>query len=113
MLIETKLQIEAFARLATFHRQHRVMWDGAQTPHSNSCNMHLLVNKIISHFIFLLTHYRKNFIMNTEVLKVTGITCGGCVSTIEGALSHRRRQRLGITSLSAKVISMLALLEKS
>ena len=51
--------------------------------------------------------------MNTEILKVTGITCGGCVSTIEGALSHRRRQCLGIASLSAKVILTLALQEKS
>ena len=24
--------------------------------------------------------------MNTEVLKITGMSCGGCVSTVEGAL---------------------------
>ena len=35
---------------------------------------------------FLLTHPRKKFIMHTEILKVTGMSCGGCVSTIEGAL---------------------------
>ena len=34
----------------------------------------------------LLTHHRKKIIMHTEILKVTGMTCGGCVSTIEGAL---------------------------
>lgn len=25
--------------------------------------------------------------MQTEILKVTGMSCGGCVSTVEGALS--------------------------
>lgn len=24
--------------------------------------------------------------MNTEILKITGMSCGGCVSTVEGAL---------------------------
>ena len=89
------------------------MCDSAQTLHSNRFSLHLFANKTNSLFTFLLTHHGKKFIMNTEILKITGMTCGGCVSTIEGALSHRRRQRLGIASLSAKVIPMLALLEKS
>lgn len=51
--------------------------------------------------------------MNTEIMKVTGISCCGSVSTIEGALPRRRRQRPGIAYLSAKVILTLALQEKS
>jgi len=35
---------------------------------------------------FLFTHHRKKFVMHTEILKVTGMSCGGCVSTIEDAL---------------------------
>ena len=43
-------------------------------------------NKASSRFIYLPTHHRKKFIVHTETLKVTGMSCGGCVSTIEDAL---------------------------
>ena len=36
---------------------------------------------------FLLTHHRKTITMQTETLKITGMSCGGCVGTIEGALT--------------------------
>ena len=35
---------------------------------------------------FLLPHHRKTITMQTEILKVTGMSCGGCVGTIESAL---------------------------
>ena len=43
-------------------------------------------NKASSRFIYLPSHHRNKFIMHTETLKVTGMSCGGCVSTIEDAL---------------------------
>ena len=47
---------------------------------------HLLADQR-EYFTYLsLTHHRTKFIMQTEILKVTGMSCGGCVSTIEGAL---------------------------
>ena len=33
-----------------------------------------------------LTQHRKRITMQTEVLKITGMSCGGCVDTIEAAL---------------------------
>ena len=36
---------------------------------------------------FLRPHHRKKVTMQTEILKVTGMSCGGCVGTIEAALT--------------------------
>ena len=44
--------------------------------------------------IDLLIHHGKKITMLTDILQVTGMTCGGCVSTIEGAL----RAVPGVTS---------------
>ena len=44
-------------------------------------------NRANSTLTFYSPHYRKTFTMQTEILKVTGMSCGGCVGTIETALN--------------------------
>ena len=43
-------------------------------------------NSASSTLTFLLPHQRKIITMQTETLKITGMSCGGCVGTIEAAL---------------------------
>ena len=38
--------------------------------------------------VFLVNFFERNMIMQTELLNVTGMTCGGCTSTVTQALKE-------------------------